>query len=529
MRSISHAAALLSIATLGLAACGGDSGGGSPVGPETSGPACNATASVNLGVGETVVLTAAQAACFSLAAGSGAEYALAGYDARVLEAARTGAAPGTFSDPSYTIADATYGGAGQSRSAAGASPVAAALPAHVEPARSTAAADVSDDSPFARETPWRAGERFSVAPIEGSGPVTARVVRVVGGRFVLAVMEKDEAGAQQALEQAGAALEFLAQRGVPLLQSAFSADIPATSAGSGQLLILATAWDPAKGAAATWSREDGQGAWSFVWFNLNLRGGKGQGYEMYDHASFRVKVLGHELTHAWQADWTHGERGGTAPSDAGWSVEGGADFVAMDLVRRYLNVGQNSNWRWSDNLEPGRESVVFALEPFGAQGRVTWGYYDASSLLRDLQARLIAAGMSPEAALTEVSRGAAEGWYGGDGEGGRAGLVERMRARLGAAWDPSSAVLLWTATQAADDRTGNPALNNPTYYEVGNGSDQYGWKAAGEVRAATGQRATVAQVAGGSFYVRLRGADAAGVVSATSTSSDARWMVARVR
>jgi hypothetical protein len=520
-------AALLSAASLGLAACGGDSGGASPVGPETTAaPACTAAASVSLGVGETAVLTAQQAACFSLAAGSGAEYALAGYDARALEAARTGANVGSLSDPAYTIADATYGSAARSLSTGGASPTAAVAPAHVS--RSTAAADGGGSSPYARTTPWQQGERFSVAPIEGPGPVTARVVRIVGGRFVLAVIEKDEAGAQQVLQQAGAALEFLAQRGVPLLQSTFSAGVPTTSAGSGQLLILATAWDPAKGAAATWSSEDAQGMHSFVWFNLNLRGGKGQGFEMYEHESYRVKVLGHELTHAWQAAWLHQERGASR-ADAGWAVEGGADFVAMDLVRRYLNVAHASNWRWSDNLEPGRESVVFALEPFDAQGRLTWGYYDASSLLRDLQARLVAAGMTPEAAMTEVSRGAAEGWYGGDGEGGRAGLVERMRARLGAGWDPAGAVLLWTATQAADDRTSNPALNNPTYYQVGEGSAQYGWKAAGEVRAGSGQSAAVSQVAGGSFYVRLRGATAAGVMAATSTSPDARWLIARVR
>ncbi|HEX6912039.1 MAG TPA: hypothetical protein VF142_16675, partial [Longimicrobium sp.] len=381
--------ALLSSAALGLAACGGDAGGASPVSAEAA-PGCTAAAAVSLGVGETAVLSAEQAACFSLAAGSGAEYALAGYDARALEASRAGTAAGAISDPTYSIADVTYGGARSVSTLPSAS--AAALPAHV--ARNTAAADAGEHSPFARTTPWREGERFSVAPIEGAGPVTARVVRVVGGRFALAVIEKDEAGARKVLEQAGAALEFLAQRGVPLLQSTFSADVPATSAGSGQLLVLATAWDPARGAAATWSREDGRDAWSFVWLNTNLRGGMGTGFEMYDHASFRIKTLGHELTHAWQAAWMRGEHGHAPPAAAGWSVEGGADFVALDLVRRYLNVGHASNWKWGENLEPGRESVVFALEPFGAQGRLTWGYFDASSLLRDLQARLVAGGLS---------------------------------------------------------------------------------------------------------------------------------------
>lgn len=525
MPSAFRFAALLSTAALGLAACGGDGGGASPVATEAT-PGCTAAASVNLGVGETAVLSAEQAACFSLAAGSGAEYALAGFDARALEASRAGTAAGSLAEPRYTIADVTYGGARSLSPAPSLS--AAALPAHA--GLNTAAADMGQHSPFARTTPWREGERFSVAPIEGAGPVTARVVRVVGGRFALAVIEKDEAGAQKVLDQAGAALEFLAQRGVPLLQSTFSAGVPTTSAGSGQMLVLATAWDASKGAAATWSHDDGGSARSFVWLNVNLRGGMGTGFEMYDHASFRVKTLGHELTHAWQAAWMRGEHGHASPAAAGWSVEGGADFVAMDLVRRYLNVGQASNWKWGENLEPGRESVVFALEPFDAQGRLTWGYYDASSLLRDLQARLIAGGLSPEAAMAEVSRGAVEGWHGADGDGGAChGLVERLRGRLGTSWDPASAVLLWTATQAADDRTSNPVLNNPTYYDVGNADAKYGWKAAAEVRAGSGQSAAVSQVAGGSFYVRLRGASAAGVLSATSTGPDARWMIARVR
>jgi hypothetical protein len=527
MPSASRIAALLSTAALSLAACGGDGGASSPVSVDAK-PACTAAASVSLAVGETAALTAEQARCFSLAAGGSAEYALAGFDARALEASRAGDANGGFSAPQYTISDATYGGPAQSVSAAPQHAPVPAQPGHVR--YSTASAEVAANSPFARTTPWREGERFTVAPLEGTEPATARVVRVVGGRFVLAVVEKDEAAARKVLEQSTEALEFLATRGVPLLQSTFHAGVPATSAGSGQLLILATAWDPSRGTAATWTREDGAGAWSFVWLNTNLRGGMGEGYEMYDHASYRIKVLGHELTHAWQAAWLRAEHGHASPAAAGWSVEGGADFVAMDLVRRFLNVGLASNWKWSENLEPRRESVIFALEPFGAQGRLTWGYYDASSLLRDLQARLIAGGMSAEAAMAEVSRGAVEGWHGADGDGGSCnGLVERLRARLGAGWDAAGAVLLWTATQAADDRTNNPALNNPTYYDVGNADAKYGWKAAAEVRAGSGERAMVSQVAGGSFYVRLRGSSTAGVLSASSSTPDARWLIARVR
>lgn len=512
----------LLITTAALAACGG-AGSAPTAATAEAQPSCTATASVSLQPGQTQTLTAQEAACFTLAAGDGAEYALAGYDARALEASRAGQSAGTLADPRYTIADATHGAA-RSVSAAPAPFDAPARPADVRYS-GAAAQDAAD--PFARTTPWRQGERFMVKPLEGSQPVQARVVSIVGGRFALAVVESDEAGAARVLEQATEALQFLAQRGVPLLQSTFSESVPSTSPGSGQLLVLATAWDPAKGAAATWTRQDAGAAHSFVWLNLNLRPGKGEGYAMYDHASYRVKVLGHELTHAWQAAWLNEQSHAAALAPA-WSMEGGADFVAMDLVRRFLGVG--ANWKWSDNLEPSRESVVYALEPFDARGRLSWGYYDASSLLRDLQARLMAAGMPAEAAMAEVSRGAVEGWHGGDGEGGAcAGLVERMRARLGTAWDPASAVLLWTASQAADDRTPNAALSNPAYYDVGSADAQYGWKPAAEVRAGGGGSAAVTQVAGGSFYVRVKGARAASTLTAVSSTPDARWMIVRVR
>jgi hypothetical protein len=510
-----------------LASAGGLAGcdGGSGLAPLSSPgePACTAAASVNLARGETRALTVAEAACFSLAGADGAEYALAGYDARVLLASRAGQPAGTLADPRYTIADATHGSR-QRLAFAPAAPGERARPADFV-VRLSAAIDPVD--PFARQTPWREGERFMVKPLEGSVPVQARVVRVVGGRFVLAVVEGDESGAGRVMEQALEALQFLARDGVPVLQSTFSASIPSTSAGSGQLLVLATAWDPAKGAGATWTREDENGAFSFVWLNLNLRPGKGDGFAMYDHASYRVKVLGHELAHAWQAEWLSGADGAARPSFAAaprWSVEGGADFVATDLVRRFLNAG--SNWKWSDNLDPSKAGVIFALEPFAARGRLTWGYYDASSLLRDLQSRLVAAGVPREAAMAEVSRGAVEGWYGAGGVS--AGLAGRMRARLGPAWDPAAAVLLWTASQAADDQTSSTALANPTYYGVG-GDERYGWKPAAEVRAGSGQGAEVTQVAGGSFYVRVKGGRAESTLSAVSSTPDTRWMIARVR
>lgn len=507
---------LLSVLALSaLAACGGAPAG--LTGPVD--PACAGAVRVGLAPGETRELTAEQAACFSVASG---EYALAGFDAR--DAAPGGAAGG--SAPRYRIADASYGGA-SARSMAGPSQAVSADGAGPRHVAQSAGAHPAG-SPFARTAPWREGERFAVAPLEGSGTVTARVVRIVDGRFALAVVEGDEAGAARVLQQAAEALQYLSREGVPLLDGAFSPGVPTTSAGSGQLLVLAAAWDPDRGAAAAWSAPAEDGAHTFVWLNLNLRPGVRAGYEMYDHTAFRIKVLGHELAHAWQAAWeARSPAGGRAPA---WAVEGGADLLAMEMVRRHLRIAEASNWRWHQHLQPGLGSVVYALEPAATEGHLARGYFDASSLLRDLQWRLMRSGVPSAAALAEVSRGAVEGWHGeGCAAGACPGLAGRMRPRLGSGWTPEGAVLLWTLSQAADDRTPNPALANPWYRDAGSPAQGHGWAPAADLRAGSGAAAELALPAGASFHLTLRVPGPEAVFAAGSSVAGSRWMVARLR
>jgi hypothetical protein len=506
--------ALLAPALLG--ACTGAGATGAAAGE----PACAVAAAPELRVGEIHALSGGEAACFRLSAG---EYVLAGFDARDVEAAR-GGAPLAHAAPRYTVADATTGAL---RSAApGGEPARPAPPAaHHRHASASVAAPAS---PFARARPWTEGERFAVEPLAGGAPVSARVVRVVGGRLVLAVVEGDEAGAGRVLQQAGEALEFLSREGVPLLDALFEVPPPATSAGSGQLLVLAAAWNPDQGAGATWSAPDGGEARSFVWLNLNLRPGYRSGYEMFDHASYRVKVLAHELTHAWQAARGHARHGSAGGAPA-WSAEGGADLVAMELVRRFLRIGEGANWRWHEHLHPARPGVVYALEPAATQGRLSHGYYDAASFLRDLHGRLVRGGMDRSAALAELSRGALEGWFGeGCQSGGCPGLAGRMRARLGEGWTPEEAVLLWTVAQAADDRTGSPELANAAYYRAGAPSGGHGWAPAAELRGGTGESAAVSPVSGGSFHLRLHAREGS-VFSAGPERPGERWMLVRLR
>ena len=100
----------LLVTTAALAACG-DAGSAPTAANSNAQPSCSAVASVSLQPGQTQTLTAAEAACFRLAAGDGSEYALAGYDARALEASRAGQVAGSLADPQYTIGDATHGAA----------------------------------------------------------------------------------------------------------------------------------------------------------------------------------------------------------------------------------------------------------------------------------------------------------------------------------------------------------------------------------------------------------------------------------
>jgi hypothetical protein len=527
MRNISPIATLPILAL--VAACsGGGSGAGSVTASESVSAGCAATASFALQPGETRMLSESEARCFALTKADG-EYALAGYDPRAMDGARDRTGTGGFSEPQYTVADQSRGPAA-SRAARSASATDGELAPEGDLRRGVSSV-VTEGEPYARATPWREGERFQVRPMVGTSTVSAKVV-AVAGRFVLAVLESDADGAGGVLDQSEKALQFLASDGEAVLRDAFGGDVPVTSTGSGQLLVLAAAWPATNGAAATWTQEDASGTRSMVWLNTNLRAGKGDGYEMYDHVNYRVKVLAHELTHAWQVRWIRSAANGghSAPVSASWSLEGGADLMGMDLLRRYMDVGVAANWHWTDYLDSRRPSVVYALEPADARGRLPWGYYDAASLLRDLQMRLVASGMSADAALAEVSRGSVEGWYGDDGEGGACnGLVERMRGRLGAAWDPAAAVLTWTLTQAADDRTSNPALNNPVYYSASGSDSYYGWKAAASVRAGSGEAENFTQVAGGSFFVSVRGPSAGGTLSATSTAPGSRWMIARIK
>lgn len=514
----------------GLSACGGgDAGSPTSPTPPVLAAGCTPTATIDLQPGQTASISAAQAECFRLAPHSGARYALAGFDARAVDGAQAGPEPYFSGDASFLVGDGT-GAAPQS---------AVQLDRMMGPApvgiRREASADPS--SPFRRESPWRVGERFPVKRFDTGEIATARVTRIMGGRYVFALVEADKEGhTDRFMSDTEKGMDVLLRDGIAVLNRTWGAGEPVTSTGSGQLLVVYAAWNPAQGAgvATTWGAPDGSAVGTFVWLNLSVRPGMREDYGMIDVPSYRLKVLAHELTHAWQQRYAYtsqpeGPR--VTASGSIWAMEGTADLLAMEIVRRSLGIGATSNWGWQDRLKGQNDAIAYALQPADARGRLSRGYYDAASFLQDVQLRMVRRGAAADEALAQVARGAVEGWYGIDGAGlRRTGLATRVRAVLGATWDPADAVLLWTLAQAADDRTDAPELNNPVYASVSDDDQPLAWKpAVDELQAGKSFAYQVSRPAGSSFYVRMKDSGTGGTLALGAGTSGARWMLARIR
>jgi hypothetical protein len=531
-RQLARIAALAALVP--AAACSG--GASNPVGPTGSGAAqpqastgCSPQLTLDLGVGQTAPLTSEQAACFRLAAHSGARYVLAGFDGRAMDGARQGPEPSISSNAVYVVGD---GSGAAPQPVSGDRIAAAAAPAPVD-FRADATTDPA--SPFSRATPWSEGDALTLKRVDTGAPATAHVVKVMG-RFALALVDADrESHTDKLIGDTEKALGWLISNGVPVLDNVWGAGEPSTSPGSGQVLIVFTAWDinNGAGATATYAAPDGGNVSSFVWLNLNAKPGT-SGYDMLDQVSFRLKLVAHELTHAWQMRYAYtSQPAGPRSVSFGpaWAMEGTADLVSMDLVRRYLGVGLTSNWKWESRLTAPNDGITLALEPTDTRGRLSRGYYDAASFLQDVQVRMVRHGADADEALAQVARGAVDGWYGVDAAGvRRQGLTDRVRGVLGPQWEPAEAVLLWTLTQAADDQTDAPDLNNAMYADAGDASSAYAWKGAiDEVQAGKSFAYQVTREAGSSFFVRVRDDGRGGTVALSASVDGTRWMIARLK
>lgn len=431
---------------------------------------------LRLAVGQAVRLSPEAAACLRFAPAAGAKYALAFLDTRKLRDAEAGFEGYAPSPLAYTVAVAEAGSA------------APAAPALRSPAGPSLDRDASADASAApglvrRSAPWREGERFAVGDVPGAGSATARVVRVYGGHLVLALVEGDEAAGGTAawLARADSAFARAAESAYPLLRAALTTTLPTTSAGSGQLLVLARRGSGATLGASVSHTVDGRKQ-SYALLNT--------AYETT--AAGLLKTLAHELAHAWQEQYAWETRpGGTTASGAttAWAAEGNAELLASVVAARVEGIGLTGNWDWAAGLGDGRRAA-YALLAANARGEFTQGYESGASFQMDLAIRMVRGGRTEDEALAAVSRGALDGWHGYDAHGARRpGLVARMRAGLDAAWEPADALLRWTLSQAVDDLTSNPDLQNHAFRRVSTAGQgpAMGWLAPALLR--TGDRA----------------------------------------
>ena len=286
----------------------------------------------------------------------------------------------------------------------------------------------------------------------------ARVI-AIRGNLVLAVFRADSSLlAPNAVARADSALRLFATTGTPWLQRVYGLSAPSSSSDeSGQLLLML---DASTQSSAAWFADGGQGHGRWGRLTLGMPEGSGFRVDGYSY-SLNYSIIAHEVTHTYQYRWRWQC---AAPWQTylgtSWGIEGGATFAQLQTLRETLGVSfsANTNFDVLPLTDPASSLSVGAR----ARGDVTAGYTPAASMMRDFMQRLVQIGMTTRDAAREVAQGAMEGWYGINEEGlaRGLGLTARMRARLGAAWNPTDAMLQWTMTHAADDMTSNPLYQN---------------------------------------------------------------------
>ncbi|HEX2203541.1 MAG TPA: hypothetical protein VHG91_09600 [Longimicrobium sp.] len=512
------ALSLSTVTALSLAACSDD-----PSGPGVEREAC-ADAGVSgaewagdarLDRGEALLLEPGASLCLVLPDHGTREYVLAYLDTRALEAARTAreTALDTFS---VTVRDLS--GPAAARATRLRPPSAHAWAGLLEAPDFLPAADVSEaptpNAPALRARPWTAGEDFVFYDRLQGAERPARVLRVYDGWLVLAAF--DEAPADL---QADFALRM--DTAFAAFRQHFVNALPTTSAGSGQLLVLA---DPTLSGAAGIAAGETVGGEAYTWISLIGRHGwTGTGL---------ASLLQHEVAHAFQRAYVHSTRDPASPvvpvaGASRWGIEGGATVMQFELLRRWAGVDPLSNFDW--RAPPASQTLLY-YRSFATAGGApfTAGYGTSASLLLDLAARRVARGEAYDAALAAVLRGGIEGWYGHSWDSKvREGLVPRMRARLGSGWDPAEGLLTWILAQAVDDETENDVFQNPYYLSVSGAipiAGGTGWPADAELVLGGGERLEVRRAYGSPGFFRIAGG---GALHLSGGVPGVRWMLVR--
>lgn len=439
--------------------------------PREAGARVCRSAPITLAVGQVAVSEGPGATRCFLAPILGAEYALVWVDTRSIDAARVGAEPvyepypvglsiAPDADLRAGVAELRAGGA-EARVATG------APPRLLSPASTDDG--VLQARPRNRRTAWVLDETFLLEDQLTGLPRQARVIRVYGGRTVVARWENAPTdNLAPFLAQLDTAHAIVADAAEPLMRQIFSAT-PPRSSQAGQFFILVQQ----EIASQATSYAEVSGDTMYTWMDL---------YPFLLPSALRLaSLLAHELTHAYQHQYMHGSRSApnlpTLPAASFWAYEGGANLMSYEMMRRLSGIPLDANHDWRGPPASAAMSI-YQQRAQPAGGVLTEGFDHAMGFLRDLTLRRMEQGESTDAALRAVSRGVIEGWFGLDGVATRTGLTARMRAVLGSRWEPADAVLDWALSHAGDDLTQNPRYQDRASLRVWDipAGQGYGWR-----------------------------------------------------
>jgi len=511
--------ALCAAALVGVGACASDE---SPLAPRADGLTTCGSRPVSLAVGEAAAPSNRSVRRCEIAAIAGAEYVVAWVDTRAIDAARTGTEPAYEPYP-ITLSIAPDA----SLTAAPARALPAAMlgewdegTAHLID-RTAKSSGVLEARARQRRTPWVLDEEFLLEDDFSGLPRPAQVMRVYdGGIVVVRWIDEPTDGLALYLAQLDTAVALVQQHAQPLLRHAFTPTDP-SSTQAGQFLLLLQ--QDVLASARSFSEVSGDTL--YTWMDLLP-------YPWLS-ATRLAQTLAHEITHSYQRAYMHATRSAAGvPSTTGaalWAVEGGANLVSYEFLRRLtgLPLDANRDWR-SPSTSIAMTLLQQRAQPAG--GVITDGFDAAMGFFRDLTMRRIAAGENTDDALRAVSRGAIEGWFGFDGVSQRLGLTARMRQQLGARWEPADALLDWALSHAADDLTPNPRFQDRASLRVWDlpVGQSYGWWPDATLTSAAPTQ-TLFKRYGSPGWARITNADAGFSVEVQGYEVPTRWLLLRIR
>lgn len=516
MMRVPHAATLASVLAGLLVACGTEA---PPLAPRTDGITPCGSRPVSLAVGEAAAPSNRAVRRCELAAIAGAEYVVAWVDTRAIDGARTGTEP-AFEPYPITLSIAPDAALAAPRPSALRAPLDGAEEPHGFD-RTGANTGTLGGRARERTTPWVLDEEFLLDDDYTGLPRRAKVVRVYdGGIAVVRWTDDPDTDLSLYLAQLDTAVALVQQHARPLLRHAFTATDPRSTQAQQYLILLQQdVLVPARSFAEV------SGDTLYTWMDLLP-------YPWLS-ATRLAQTLAHELTHSYQRAYMHATRSAPGlPSMTGaalWAVEGGANLISYEFLRRLTGEPLDGNREW--RVPAG--SVAMALFQQRAQpagGVITDGFDSAMGFFRDLTLRRMATGEGTDDALRAVSRGAIEGWFGIDGVSQRQGLTARMRERLGASWEPADALLDWTLSHAADDLTPNPRYQDRASLRVWDLPDGqlYGWWSDAVLTDAA-PTYTLFKRYGSPGWARIRDADAGFTIEVQGYEVPTRWLLLRIR